>query len=157
MKKRLLIISIIAALLVISIVILITIKERVNIAVIGNYSGGETSYDQLGYNGIELAAKDINEVQDDTLYRLYQIDMSIFDTEDKLDEEIKRVKADMIFGPFLSSSLVQVADYLKSQDIPVFVISATHDSVSGGDDSVFRLMNSTSNQAHQTAELIETL
>ncbi len=151
--KKTVVVATTVMVLVITIIIILTLpsKKTVVVAVLGDFTGGETAYDVLGYHGIELAIEEINESKNTSFYKIEPLDYTVYETDEQLRDRLNEIDADVVFGPFLSGELINYSDFLATLDIPVFIVSATHDVVTGIDDNIFRFMNSTSNQATQTA------
>jgi len=157
MKKIIGIFLVLFAITTIIIVIVIPRKDTIIIAAFGDYSGGEGTFQDLGYKGMLLAVDELNELDSKRQFALEKVDVSVYTSGNEIDSRLEELNIDIIIGPYLSSTLVTYGDYLLNCGYTVFVPSATYDNISNIDDHVFRFMTSTSNQAHQTAEALDRL
>lgn len=160
MSKKIVVLSIsVVAIVVTAIVLLIVIprKAQVVITVFGDFSNGESAWAQIGYNGAMMMVNEVNSNQDNVTYVLEKVDSSEYESEADILSSFDNLNTDIIIGPFLSSQLTVYADMLMESGYIVFVPSATHDVITAQDDTVYRLMNATSNQGSQTAQLFDRL
>lgn len=154
--KKYIIGSVLIAAIVITLFFMLS-KETIVLTYFGDFSGDENSFQNAGYRAGVMALDEIKKEDLNHKYKIEIVDFTLFDTEEELQIRFKKLRTSIIIGPFLSSSLDVYGEFLMNSGYVVFVPSSTLDNITGKDDSVYRIINSTSNQAHQTAELFSYL
>lgn len=128
-------------------------SKPIVIAVLGNYSSDDLnlSHANKGLFALYLA----QEMHDDLdQYELQAVDTAQFETSEALLEELDRLGATCVIGPFLTSELNKHYEVLKTAKYPIFVVSATSDLMTDHADNFYRLMNATQVQSDVYANIL---
>lgn len=155
MKRKLLILSILGLIVVITFFIIGRDDKIIRVATIGHYTQTNSTYDIDAYRAIEVAIDMLN--REKIRYELYRYDLSDVNIHGQIKSQLSHDDIDVLLGPSSTSTIEPMVEELSALDIPVFLIAASNDSVSHKKDNMFRLSSRLSSQTQYMVDSIEDL